>query len=215
MRTKTKKLLAISLLLAIGITLVFIPWGCMPCPFCELYRLEIFIWAPQPLEDLTQHYNVTRLTTSPADDRNPVWSPDGSKIFFKSDNWICVCNPDGTHRENLTRIKEPFVFSPDMKRIFYVKVPVDEEKMIYQAYVMAIDGKNREKIAELAFEQKYVDGYVEGDWGYIGSTNIGSNRREQYEMCSWGPDRTKIFFTKLEETGYNWVWNEEERKWAR
>ena len=158
---------------------------------------------------------ITSLADTSADERYPVWSPDGNKIFFKSDDWICVCNPDGSQRENLTEFKRSFVFSPDMKKVFYVKVPVGEEKVIYQAYAMDVDGKNREKIAELKLEQKYVDGYVEGDWGYIGSTNIGSNRREQYEMCSWGPDRTKIFFTKLEETGYNWVWSEEERKWAR
>ena len=36
-----------------------------------------------------------------------------------------------------------------------------------------------------------------------------------YDMHSWSPDRTKIFFTKLEETGYTWVWREEEGKWKR
>ncbi len=243
-------------------------------------------------------YNVTALANTSADERYPVWSPDGSKIFFKSDNWICVCNPDGSRREKLTEIEEPFVFSPDMKRVFYVKriapdnimgiarndpevkgeikaledeygalieeykagitdntanlvvvlksselvsvatgksaaeekkyvldiyidlrnetvikieriekakVPVGEEKEKYQAYVMDINGKNREKIAELTLEEEYVD-----DGGYIGST-----RGPMYDMHSWSPDRTRIFFTKLEETGYTWVWREEEGKWVR
>ena len=242
-------------------------------------------------------YNVTALANTSADERYPVWSPDGSKIFFKSDNWICVCNPDGSHREKLMEIKESFVFSPDMKRVFYVeriapdilwwniarndpevkreikaleevgalreeckvgitdnianlvavfkspqpvpiemeektkgktyvldiyidlrnetvikveritkaKVPVGEEKVIYQAYAMDIDSKNQKKIAELTLEEKYVD-----DGGYIGST-----RGPMYDMHSWSPDRTKIFFTKLEETGYTWVWREEEGKWVR
>ncbi|MBC8456558.1 MAG: PD40 domain-containing protein [Deltaproteobacteria bacterium] len=307
MKPKTKKILAICLLLAMGVTLVFTPWGRLPCPFCELYRLGNFIWAPQPSEDLTQRCNLTRLTTSSVDDRNPIWSPDGSKVFFKSDNRICVCNADGSQREELAEIKESFVFSPDMKRVFYVKritpdnimeiarndpevkgeikaledeygarieeykvgiadnianlvvvlrvpvateandhstwwettpkssareekthvldiyidlrtetvtemerietakVPVGEEKEKYMAYVMDIDGKNQQKIAELTLEEKYVD-----DGGYIGST-----RGPMYDMHSWSPDRTKIFFTKLEETGYTWVWRQEEGKWVR
>lgn len=32
---------------------------------------------------------------------------------------------------------------------------------------------------------------------------------------AWSPDRTKIFLTKLEETGYTWVWREDEGKWVR
>lgn len=36
-----------------------------------------------------------------------------------------------------------------------------------------------------------------------------------YQMHSWNPERTKIFFTKLEATGYVWVWREEEGKWVR
>ena len=150
-------------------------------------------------------YNVTALANTSADERYPVWSPDGSKIFFKSDNWICVCNPDGSRREKLTEIEEPFVFSPDMKRVFYKKTISKEDKTIYQAYVMDINGKNREKIAELTLEEEYVD-----DGGYIGST-----RGPMYDMHSWSPDRTKIFFTKLEETGYTWVWREKEGRWVR
>ncbi len=92
-----------------------------------------------------------------------------------------------------------------VERITKAKVPVGEEKVIYQAYAMDIDSKNQKKIAELTLEEKYVD-----DGGYIGST-----RGPMYDMHSWSPDRTKIFFTKLEETSYTWVWREEEGKWKR
>jgi len=148
---------------------------------------------------------VTALATTSANERYPVWSPDGSKISFKSDNWIYVCDLDGSQREKLTEIKESFVFSPDMKRVFYKKTISNEGKVIYQVYVMDIDGKNQKKIAELELEETYVD-----DGGYIGST-----RGPMYKMYSWSPDRTKIFFAKLEETGYTWVWREEEGKWTR
>jgi len=148
---------------------------------------------------------VTALAATSADERYPVWSPDGSKIFFKSDNWIYVCNPDGSQREKSAEVKGPLVFDSDMKRVFYKKTISSEGKVIYQAYVMDIDGKNQQKVAELTLEEKHVD-----DGGYIGST-----RGPTYKMYSWSPDRTKIFFTKLEETGYTWVWREEEGKWVR
>jgi len=148
---------------------------------------------------------VTALANTSANERYPVWSPDGSKIFFKSDNWICVCNPDGSQYEKLAEVKGPLVFDSDMKRVFYKKTISNEGKVIYQAYVMDIDGRNQQKIAELTLEEKYVD-----DGGYIGST-----RGPMYKMYSWSPDRTKIFFAKLQETGYTWVWREEEGNWMR
>jgi len=153
---------------------------------------------------------ITALATTSADERYPVWSPDGGKIFFKSDDRICVCNPDGSQREELTEFEEPFVFSPDMKRVFYMKTISDGGKVICQAYVMDIDGKNHKKIAELTLEEKYVD-----DAGYIGHT-VGPMYGIQKGLSwAWSPDRTKIFFTKLEETGYTWVWREEQGKWVR
>lgn len=180
MKPKTKKLLAISLLLAIGITLVFTPWGRMPCPFCELYPIENFIWAPQPLDDLTQHYNVTRLTTSPADGRNPIWSPDVSKIYFKSGSYICVMDSDGS---NVTKLAEGrhvrlATLSPDGSKIFYRQ---SKDGLLYQAGVMNADGSSREKIAELTF---------------IPSVIFAT------PLLSWSPDRTKIVYLINEPTGY-------------
>lgn len=182
MKLKTKKLLAISLLLAIGITLVFTPWGRMPCPFCELYPIENFIWAPQPLDDLTQHYNVTRLTTSPADGRNPIWSPDVRKIYFKSGSYICVMDSDGS---NVTKLAEGghAALSPDGNKIFYIQKKGRE--LLYQAWVMNADGSNRKKIAELAFT------YLSEDLGV-----------EPLFLYSWSPDRTKIVVYESEYTGY-------------
>jgi len=153
---------------------------------------------------------VTALATTSADERYPVWSPDGSKIFFKSDDWICLCNPDGSQLEKLAEVEGAFVFSPDMKRVFYMKTISDGGKVLCQAYVMDIDGKNQQKIAELTLEEKYVD-----DGGYIGSTRGPMYGIQNRISWAWSPDRTKIFLTKLEETGYTWVWREEEGKWMR
>jgi dipeptidyl aminopeptidase/acylaminoacyl peptidase len=47
-------------------------------------------------------YDQTRLTTDPADDREPAWSPDGSKLAFASELEIFVMNADGSERTKLT-----------------------------------------------------------------------------------------------------------------
>ena len=64
---------------------------------------------------------VTVLAATSVDERGPAWSPDGTKIFFKSDEWLRVCSPDGSRCENLTQVEGSFVFSQDMQRVFYKK----------------------------------------------------------------------------------------------
>jgi Tol biopolymer transport system component len=48
----------------------------------------------------------TRLTTNPADDSDPAWSPDGTKIALQSDRdgngEIYVMQADGTGQTRLT-----------------------------------------------------------------------------------------------------------------
>jgi TolB protein len=49
---------------------------------------------------------VTRLTTDPAEDFDPVWSPDGTRIAFRShrdgDEEVYIMNADGSDPQNLT-----------------------------------------------------------------------------------------------------------------
>ncbi len=156
--------------------------------------------------DANNQVGATPVADTSADEKSPVWSPDSSKIFFKSDGWICVCNPDGSQKEKLSEVKgESLVMDPEMKRAFYSNITSNEGRVTHQAYVMDIDEGTMEKIAELTLEKKYV-----GDGGYMGSTRMSA-----CEMHSWSPDRTEIFFTGLEETGYTWVWREEEGEWVR
>ena len=61
---------------------------------------------------------VTRIASNSYEDYYPVWSPDGTKIAFRSgrndqDN-IYVMNIDGEGQTNLT-IRKPEGFSPDWK----------------------------------------------------------------------------------------------------
>lgn len=156
--------------------------------------------------DANNQVGVTPVADTSADERSPVWSPDGNKIFFRSDDWVCVCNLDGSQKEKLAEVGWRYlVIDPEMKRAFYSTITSDEDRVTHQAYGMDIDEGTMEKIAELTLDDGYVD-----DGGYIGCTRMSA-----YEMHSWSPDRTEIFFTRLEETGYTWVWREEEGEWVR
>ena len=68
----------------------------------------------------------TRLTNDAADDQNPAWSPDGSKIAFQSDRYgsgyrIYVMNADGTAQTRLTGVgyDENPAWSPDGSKIAF------------------------------------------------------------------------------------------------
>ena len=138
-------------------------------------KASVVVTSANEPADANNPVGATPVADTSADEKSPVWSPDGGKIFFKSGDWICVCNPDGSQKEKLAEVEGwSLVFDPDMERAFYSKTISDEDETTHCAYVMDIDGKNQKKIAELTLENKYVD-----DGGYIGST-----RRDQYEICS-------------------------------
>ena len=50
--------------------------------------------------DGSNQTNLTNITWT--DNWHPAWSPDGSKIAFRSDRDIYVMNADGSNQTNLT-----------------------------------------------------------------------------------------------------------------
>ncbi|MDE6377229.1 MAG: DPP IV N-terminal domain-containing protein, partial [Duncaniella sp.] len=69
---------------------------------------------------------ATRLTTNPAYDTYPVWSPDGSRIAFASDREggfdVYVMPSTGGEAKRLTfhsTSESPMAFTPDGKSVVY------------------------------------------------------------------------------------------------
>lgn len=114
---------------------------------CNICNVEIYVMNADGT-------NQTRLTTNPRLDTSPEWSPDGTRILFRSlrDNNvnIYVMNADGTSQTRLTNITDPLyfdvvspIFSPDGTRIVFLNSYTFVGEVIFsQLYVMNADGSN-------------------------------------------------------------------------
>ncbi|MDQ3946702.1 MAG: hypothetical protein M3357_16430, partial [Actinomycetota bacterium] len=117
---------------------------------------------------------VTRLTNDPGEDREPAWSPDGTKIVFVSygagvvgsSSDLFVMNADGTGVTNLSRTSgfddEP-AWSPDGTRIAWRTNRTNDAEI----FVMNADGTNPVQVTK---------------------------RRGVDDEPSWSPDGKKIVY---------------------
>jgi Tol biopolymer transport system component/N-acetylneuraminic acid mutarotase len=117
--------------------------------------------------------NPTRLTSEPAYDDQPKWSPDGSKIVFMSDRdgnfEIYSMNADGSNQTRLTNSLGGDGFpawSPDGTKIVFTSGDM-RNPATFEIYTMNADGTNRTRLTN--------DNFIDG-------------------VPAWSPDGTKIVF---------------------
>jgi WD40 repeat protein len=115
-----------------------------------------------------------RLTSHPAHDAFPVWSPDGTRIAFTSDrdgnSEIYVINADGSNLTRLTDNPAHDAFpdwSPDGTKIAFAS----NSDGVPGIYVIDVDGSNRARLTPPAPDL----------------------------MVAWSPDGTRIAFTSMRD----------------
>jgi Tol biopolymer transport system component len=90
------------------------------------------------------------LTAAGAFERSPVWSPDGRRMLFLSDDDLYVMNADGSGR-TLVTAGQPEVFSyrwsPDGRRIAFTYSGLVDGDFFEDLWVMQADGSNQIKLA--------------------------------------------------------------------
>ena len=104
---------------------------------------------------------LKRLTTSPAREYDPSWSPDGTKIAYRHQPdddegkaEIYVMNADGSGKRNLTRSPgqdHSPAWSPDSNKIAFASTRGQEQLLPY-IWVMNADGSNPTRVTSISGE---------------------------------------------------------------
>jgi Tol biopolymer transport system component len=163
---------------------------------------------------------LLRLTSDPASDAFPVWSPDGRKIAFQrrtgtlGESDVYVIDVDGSGERNLTGdgTSSPGVWSPDGRKIAFGSWRDGGWGAIY---VMNPDGSGQQRLARSGFPMAWspngrrilfvrVGGVGRGGpaAAYVYVMNADGSRQRRltrmaqvnFSLPSWSPDGRKILF---------------------
>jgi Tol biopolymer transport system component len=147
--------------------------------------------------------NLLRLTTSPGNDLNPSWSPDGTKIAFTSkrtgNNEIFVMNADGTGQVDITNNaaadNQP-AWSPDGTEILFNRE--HKPSHLGRLFVVHPDGTGMTRISPfgLLIHEEDCAG-VPADWSPDGSqvtfaASLRSGEREGTAVFVMNSDGTGL-----------------------
>lgn len=151
------------------------------------------------------------LITDPASDQGASWSPDGSKIAFRSDRTaagdIYVANADGTNQVRLTTdpgTESHPSFSPDGTKIVFVRRDPDDE-----IFVMNADGSGVTRLTDNTITDAGPDWSPDGTRiAFFRGNNVihvmnadGSDQRElvpgNFSVGpQWSPDARRVLFNR-------------------
>jgi TolB protein len=143
--------------------------------------------------------NQTRLTSDPAYDYSPAWSPDGSRIAFTRGGYIYVMNADGSNQTQLTNsgYDSSPRWSPDSSRFTFTSVrdnpspsTCNRAPCNVEIYSMNADGSNQTRLTNNpAYD-------VSPEWSPDGSriafVNLDNNNDEIYVMNADGSNQTRL-----------------------
>lgn len=161
------------------------------------------------------------LTNNPANDGEPVWSPDRTRIAFDSDrsgNYdVWVMNADGSNPVQLTTEPTPDgypTWSPDGTRMAFISLRDGNSEI----YVMNADGSGQTRLTKnlsddahpawspdgkhIAFHTNRDGNYQIYVIGVDGSnpTNISNNSANDQEPA-WSPNSNRIAFDSTRDGG--------------
>lgn len=175
----------------------------------------------EPIEDLTQRYeNVTRLTTDPANDGSPVWSPDGSKILFKRSHstydgrirhylggYICVMDSDGRNMKNLTEGEDSFSTGRGSEVFFSRRIVRVVGNTLF--FTKSIVEAREVEVGTEPFQAGYELWSISLDGGNL--EKISECRPDlkdaetKLDLNSWSKDGKQAVLYTLEDTGHVWL----------